>query len=199
MPFNGSGTYNPPGADFPAVAGTLISATKFNNVINDIATALSNCVTRDGQSPLTAAFNGGGQVLTNLGAGTAALPAVRFAAGGGLYSGGANIVGIATNGSARFTIDAAGLAALLAGSLSVYGLAGDTTKGNLWLNTAGTVGVQNNATNLILVGLPVTVPNGGVTANGLLKGNNGGSGLGAITISTSAPSGGASGDLWLRY
>lgn len=54
MPDNGSGGYSPPGADFPAVAGTLIESTKFNNVINDIATALSNRICKDGQTTVTA-------------------------------------------------------------------------------------------------------------------------------------------------
>lgn len=60
MPFNGAGVFTPPGADFPAVALTLIQASKFNNVINDIATGLSNSVTRDGQSPATANLPMGG-------------------------------------------------------------------------------------------------------------------------------------------
>lgn len=38
-----------------------------------------------------------------------------------------------------------------------------------------------------------------VTASGLLKGNGGGDGLGKITVSTSTPSGGANGDIWLQY
>ena len=40
MPRNGSGSYSPPAASFPAVASTLIESAKFNAVINDIATAL---------------------------------------------------------------------------------------------------------------------------------------------------------------
>lgn len=54
MPFNGSGTYAPPAADFPAVALTVISSSKYNALINDIATALSTCVTKDGQTTVTA-------------------------------------------------------------------------------------------------------------------------------------------------
>lgn len=50
MPFSG-GTYTPPLADFPAVTNTVISSVKYDALINDIASALSNCVTRDGQSP----------------------------------------------------------------------------------------------------------------------------------------------------
>lgn len=40
--------------------------------------------------------------------------------------------------------------------------------------------------------------NGIVSVNKIF-GNGGGSGLGSITVSTSAPSGGSDGDLWLRY
>lgn len=40
---------------------------------------------------------------------------------------------------------------------------------------------------------------GHFTASGPIKGNGGGLGLGSITVSTSAPSGGASGDIWLKY
>lgn len=51
MPFDGNGIYNPIGApDFPAVSGTLIRASQYNNEILDIADALSNCITKDGQS-----------------------------------------------------------------------------------------------------------------------------------------------------
>lgn len=60
MPFNGSGIWTPPAADFPAVSGTLILATHFNNNMNDVATAFDNCVTRDGQSPATASLPMGG-------------------------------------------------------------------------------------------------------------------------------------------
>lgn len=54
MPFNGSGVYTPPAADFPAVPLTVISSVKYNALINDIATALSKCVTKDGQQTITA-------------------------------------------------------------------------------------------------------------------------------------------------
>lgn len=56
MPYNGAGVYAPPAADFPVVANTLIQATKFNNTINDISTALSSVVTRDGQGKPSADF-----------------------------------------------------------------------------------------------------------------------------------------------
>lgn len=71
MPFNGSGSFQPPGASFPAVPNTLIESMKFNAVVNDIATGLSNCVTRDGQSPATANLPMGGFRHTGVGSATA--------------------------------------------------------------------------------------------------------------------------------
>jgi len=69
MPFDGSGNYVPIGSpDFPAVAATTIRAAQYNNQIYDLATALSNCVTRNGQSPATADLPLGGYKLTDLGA-----------------------------------------------------------------------------------------------------------------------------------
>lgn len=54
MARNGSGTYSAPAADFPAVASTLIESTKFNNIVNDIATAMSASIAVDGQTTVTA-------------------------------------------------------------------------------------------------------------------------------------------------
>lgn len=54
MPFNGAGVYSPPASDFPAVAQTLIESTKFNNIVNDLATGLSSALLKDGQQVATA-------------------------------------------------------------------------------------------------------------------------------------------------
>jgi len=78
VPFNGSGSFSPPAADFPAVASTLIESTKFNSVINDIALGLSTCLTTDGQSTVTANLPMGGQVFTGLGAGAANGQSLRY-------------------------------------------------------------------------------------------------------------------------
>jgi len=55
MPFNGSGTFVPLAApDFPAVAGDLIEANKFNNNMLDVFNeGLTKCITRSGESPAT--------------------------------------------------------------------------------------------------------------------------------------------------
>ena len=77
MPFNGSGTYSLPSGN-PVVTNTPISSTVLNATTSDIATALTNCVTRDGQSPPTAPLPMGNQKITGLAKGTAAGDAVRY-------------------------------------------------------------------------------------------------------------------------
>lgn len=68
MPFNGSGTFSPLTPPYPFVTGTSISAPDVNSVLADMATnGLSNAVTRDGQSPLTAAWAVGGYNITGIG------------------------------------------------------------------------------------------------------------------------------------
>lgn len=54
MPYNGSGSFSHNGADYPAVSGTTIEASKRNNIDSDIATGLSTAITKDGQTTITA-------------------------------------------------------------------------------------------------------------------------------------------------
>jgi len=67
MAFDGSGNYTPPSPPtFPAVSGNVISSTYFNATINDIATALSNVICRDGQSTVTANISLNSHKLTSV-------------------------------------------------------------------------------------------------------------------------------------
>jgi len=77
MPFNGSGTYSLPAGN-PVVTGTTISSTTTNNTNSDIATALTNCLTRDGQSTPSANLPMNSKKLTGLAAGTTAGDSVRY-------------------------------------------------------------------------------------------------------------------------
>ena len=54
MSRNGSGVYAAPGASFPAVTNTVIDSAKYNAVVNDIATALTQSIAADGQTTITA-------------------------------------------------------------------------------------------------------------------------------------------------
>ena len=77
MAFNGSGTYNLPAGN-PVVTGTTISSSTTNTTNSDIATALTNCITRDGQSTPSANLPMNANKLTGLAAGTAAGDSVRY-------------------------------------------------------------------------------------------------------------------------
>lgn len=69
MPFDGSGNYTPsPAPNFPAVSGATVNSTYFNNIINDIATALSICLTRDNQGKPSANQDWNAKSLTNVNA-----------------------------------------------------------------------------------------------------------------------------------
>lgn len=64
--FNGSGTYNLPAGN-PVVTGTTITSGWANSTLSDVAVALTNCITRDGQSPATNNIPFGGYRLTGIG------------------------------------------------------------------------------------------------------------------------------------
>lgn len=66
MSLDGNGTYLPPAPQFPAIPNTIIYADDFNQIILDIATALSTAIFRDGQAAFTASQSMGGHQLTNL-------------------------------------------------------------------------------------------------------------------------------------
>lgn len=66
MPFNGAGTFTPA---VTFVAGGVATASDQNEQDGDIATGLSNCMTRDGQSPPSGNIPMGGFKITDVGAG----------------------------------------------------------------------------------------------------------------------------------
>lgn len=130
MPFNGAGVYSPPAADFPAVANTLIESAHFNNVINDIAVGLSNCVTKDGQQTITANIPFNGFYATSGGIramdGLVGTPSLSFIndTDCGFYRIGVNNLGLALNGAKVLDLATTGMA--LTGLLTVSGTAAVT-------------------------------------------------------------------------
>lgn len=76
MPRNGSGTYTLPAGN-PVVTGTTISSTVQNNTMSDVAVALTNSISKDGQTTPTANLTMGGFKLTNVGNATVATDAVN--------------------------------------------------------------------------------------------------------------------------
>ncbi len=76
MPRNGSGTYTRPQSDY--VPGTTILATSVNSDLNDMASALTASIARDGQTTPTANIPLGGFRITGLGSATAATDAATL-------------------------------------------------------------------------------------------------------------------------
>lgn len=76
MARDGSGTYN---KTFTAVSGTTIASPDFNTQIDDIATALTGSLAKDGQTTVTGNLNMGNNKLTNLAAGAAAADSATLA------------------------------------------------------------------------------------------------------------------------
>ena len=72
MAFNGSGVFVINSSGQPVVANTVISSTVFNALTADLATGLSTCITKDGQTTPTANIPMGTFKFTNLGNGSAA-------------------------------------------------------------------------------------------------------------------------------
>lgn len=72
MPFDGSGNFALPAPETPFISGTPIEAADMNTVMEDIAQALSICLTRDSQATPTTSFNFGNQRGINVGAPLAA-------------------------------------------------------------------------------------------------------------------------------
>lgn len=114
MAFNGSGTFNLASGN-PVVSGTTISSTWANNTLTDIASGLTNTITRDGQSPATANIPLGNYKLTGVGAPTLSGDALVFGQNAsiailkllGSTSGYVGLKGAAAAGSTTFTLPSA--------------------------------------------------------------------------------------------
>lgn len=78
MSFNGSGSFVINSSGQPVVANTLIQAAVMNALTADLATGLSTCITKDGQTTVTANIPMGGYVHTGLGAGAANGQSLRY-------------------------------------------------------------------------------------------------------------------------
>lgn len=122
MSRNGSGVYSLPAGN-PVVTGTVISTTWANNTMNDLASAMTDSVAADGQTPMTGPLNLNSNKVTNLANGVLTGDAVNF----GQFS------------TPTFTG-----AVTCSSTLSV---AGDTTMaGNLAVNSTGQIKLPNGST-----------------------------------------------------
>ena len=78
MSRNGSGVYSLPAGN-PVVTGTTIASTWANTTMTDLASALTDSVAADGQTPMTGNLDLNTHKIVNLVAGSAAGDAIEFA------------------------------------------------------------------------------------------------------------------------
>jgi len=79
MSRNGSGGYSLPSNSWnPAVNGVTATAADWQALINDVATAIQQSVSADGQTPITGNLQMGGNKLTGLAAGSGTGQSLRF-------------------------------------------------------------------------------------------------------------------------
>jgi len=152
MPFDGSGNFTPSAApNFPAIGGAVISPTYYNAVINDIATGLSNCLTRDGQGQPSAAIDWNAKNLTNVGAFAAASATLTAALP--VTSGGTGLTTAPANG------------ALLIGNGTVYASATLTAGSGMTItNGSGTITITFSGGSALTGALTTATPASGQEA-----------------------------------
>ena len=184
---NSSGTYSLPSGN-PVVSGTTISSTVHNSTMSDIATEITDSLSRSGKGPM----------LANLelvaGNDTCASPALTWSGDtdSGLARTAANDFSACVNGAEVLGINATGLAVTgttLSGdgtvSLPGIGFSGDTDNGlyriganNVGMSIAGTKMVDFSSTTTTFTG---TGAGHGVTATGGGTDGRGGSFVGGAT------------------
>lgn len=77
MSRNGSGTYTLPAGN-PVVSGTVIASSWANTTMNDLASAMTDSVAADGQTPMTGPLNMNSNKVTNLATGTISGDGINF-------------------------------------------------------------------------------------------------------------------------
>lgn len=165
------------------------SSSKYNAALSDISTELTDSLSRSGKGAMLAALDMGGFAISNPGAiaGYAPIASPTF-------------TGTVTAPTFRSSGATASRVAYFDANKDLLSSAVTSTELGYLSGVTSAIQTQLNAkaptASPTFTG---TVSAAAITASGLIKGNGGGSGLGAITISTSAPSGGSSGDLWFRY
>ena len=170
MARNGSGTYNLLTNSWnPATNGVSATAVDWQNLINDVAAALTQSLSADGQTPITGNLNAGNNKITGLAAGTTAGDSLRWEQ---LFSQGqpANLASAATT-----DIGAQNTVLLnITGTTTITSF-GTNYNGPRYLRFDGVLTLTHNATTLILPGganittaagdSAIVVPNG-TPANG---------------------------------
>lgn len=151
MAFNGSGTYipiTPP--DFPAVAGTTIRATQYNNQVYDFAAALTGVVCKDGQTTPTANLPMGNFRHTGVGAATAR---TQYARAAEVQDGALTWLTSVAGADTITAVASAGMLAYAAGQTFEFAAAAANTGAvTLNINSIGAKDVKDSSGNALTAG-----------------------------------------------
>jgi len=151
MPRNGSGGYTAPSNSFnSAINGVAATATDWNATLTDLAAAIQQSISADGQTPITGNLQMGGNKLTNLAAGSGTGQSLRFEQ---LFS-----QGTLTDIASAATLD---IGAQLTNFLRVTGTTGVTSfgtnyNGPRFLIFAGAVLLTHSATLVLPTAANIT-------------------------------------------
>ena len=142
MPRNGSGTYALPAGN-PVTTGTTISSTWANNSLSDLASAITQSVSKDGQTTMTGPLPMGGNAITGAGAITSTSGNWTLSSGSLTITSGASIGVTVNQNSGSLGI----LTQATAGNLASIGVAGN---GSTFGSTSFDL-VHNQTGNAVMV------------------------------------------------
>ena len=150
MSFNGSGVFNINTAGQPVVSGTVISATAFNALTADLATGLSTCLTKDGQTNPTANLPMANYKFTGMGAGSDATDSANLSQ---VQSTVVKLIGSVSGADTITGSMTPALTAYAAGQMFYFVAAGDNTGAvTLNINSLGAKNVTKNGTTALAAG-----------------------------------------------
>ena len=150
MSFNGSGTFLINTTGQPVVSGTVISSTAFNALTADLATGLSTCLTKDGQTTPTANIPMGSNKITGLAVGTDATDAPTLSQ---VQSTVTKLIGSVSGTDTITGSLTPSLAAYAAGQMFYFVAAGDNTGAvTLNVNSLGAKSITKVGTTALVAG-----------------------------------------------
>ena len=149
MSRNGSGTYNLPAGN-PVVTGTTISSTWANNTLNDMATALTNSIAKDGQTTPTGNLPMGGYNHTNVANATLR---TQYASAGQVQDGSLTYLTSVSGTDTITAVGAASMSAYVTGQVFTFIAAGaNTGAATLNINSIGAKPITKNGTTALAAG-----------------------------------------------
>jgi hypothetical protein len=168
IPYNGSGTFNRLYSWVVDAANNInISSSRTDAEMNGFAAGLTNCITRDGQSPPSADIPWGGKRLMNIAAAAAGTDALNRDTADARY-----ILTTATSVSLAGSLTAAGLITansgivIAASGLTVQAGGASITGATSITGTFTASGVITANSGLVIATAGMTVQAGGITVTG---------------------------------